>query len=146
MYCDALLQFSAAQAVTSAAGSTNTYDSGLAGGRDLGTGEPLYVVVVVKTALTDGGSNAGTVVALEGDSTTTFTPDGTRNLFTFAQAAAAGTVKYAQLQPGGAPESYRYMRLKYTPTTADLTGGTFDAYLVKDIQQFVAYADGVTIS
>ncbi len=146
MIVDAQLRFSNAQAVTAAAGSTEYIDQGVAGGNDLGTGEPLYIVVVVSTLLADAGSNTGTVVALEGDSTTSFTPDGTRDLFTFAQAAAAGTVKYARLQPGGAPEAYRYLRLKYTPAGANLTGGAFSAFLTHDIQKFVAYADAVNIA
>lgn len=146
MYQDALTTFSLAQAVTSAAGSTDYYNQGVSGGNDLGTGEELYVVVVVTTALTDAGSNAGTVVALEGDSSTTFSPDATRDLFTFPQAAAAGTVKYARLQPGGGPEGYQYLRLKYTPTTANLTGGAFTAFITKDISKYTAYADNVTIS
>ncbi len=114
--------------------------------RDIGTGEELYIVVAVVTALTDGGSNTGTVVALEGDSTTSFSPDGTRDLFTFAQAAAAGTVKFARLQPGGAPEQYQYLRLKYTPAGANLTGGAFDAFLTKDIAKYTSYAKNYTIS
>lgn len=146
MFVDAQLQFSSAQAVTAAAGSTNTIDQGLAGGRDLGTGEALYIVVAVVTTLTDAGSNAGTVVALEGDSTTTITPDATRDLFTFAQAAAAGTMKFARLAPGGGPELLQYLRLKYTPTTANLTGGAFTAFITNNIQKYTAYADAVTIS
>ena len=146
MLLDSQLQFSAAQAVTAAAGSTNTIDTNVAGGRDLGTGEPLYIVASVITTLTDGGSNAGTVVALEGDSTTTFTPDGTENLFTFAQAAVAGTIKIARLQPGSAPLAYRYLRLKFTPTTADLTGGTISAWMTNRIDKWKAYADNITIS
>lgn len=144
MIVDKQNAFCEAQAVTAAAGSTNTIDLGIA--RDPGTGEDLYIVVVVTTALTDGGSNTGTVVALEGDSTTSITPDGTRDLFTFAQAAAAGTVKYARLQPGGAPEQYQYLRLKFTPSGANLTGGAFSAYLTKDIQKALNYAKGYTIS
>lgn len=145
MILDAELQFSDAQAVTSAAGSTNTIDLKLAS-RDIGTGTDLYIVVAVVTTLTDAGSNAGTVVALEGDSTTTFSPDATRDLFTFAQGATAGTVKYARLQPGGGPEQYQYIRLKYTPTTANLTGGAFDAYLTTNIQKWQTFADNITIS
>jgi hypothetical protein len=144
MYCDKLLQFSAAQAVTAAAASTNYVDLGAV--RDIGTGEDLYVVVVAKTALTDGGSNTGTNVILYGDSSTTFTPDGQVTLFSFAQAAAAGTVKYAKLSPGSAPLQYRYVELYYDPQGASLTGGTFDAYITTDISKFTAYADGVTIS
>ncbi len=145
MYVDAQLLFSDAQAVTAAAGSTNTIDLTTAG-RELGTGEELYIVVVVDTILADAGSNTGTVVALEGDSTTSFTPDGTRDLFTFAQAAAAGTVKFARLQPGGAPEAYQYIRLKYTPSGANLTGGTFTAFITHDIAKYTSYAKNYTIS
>lgn len=144
MYVDSLLQFSDAQAVTSAAGSTNTID--LSAVRDIGTGRDLYVVVNIVTTLTDGGSNTGTAVALEGDSTTTFTPDGTVTLFTIAQAAAAGTVYIAKLSPSIAPLQYRYIRLKYTPAGADLTGGTIDAFLALDVQKFTAYADNITVS
>jgi hypothetical protein len=144
MILDAQLQFSDAQAVTAAAGSTNTIDLGAV--RDIGTGEDLYIVVSVQTTLTDGGSNTGTTVALEGDSTTTFTPDGTQDLFSFDQAAAAGTVKIAKLDPGAAPLQYQYIRLKYTPSGANLTGGAFDAFLTNNIERYVKYADGFTIS
>lgn len=146
MLLDKQNQFSDAQAVTSAAGSTNTIDTGVSGGRGLGVGEPLYIVVAVVTALTDGGSNTGTTVALEGDSTTTFTPDGTMDLFTFSQAAAAGTVKIKRLSPGDAPLAYQYLRLKYTPAGASLTGGAFSAWLTNNIQSWTAYADNITIS
>jgi hypothetical protein len=144
MILDGELAFSEEQAVTAAAGSTNTIDTGVA--RDLGTGSELYIVVMVTTALTDGGSNTGTAVALEGDSTTTITPDATRDLFTFAKDAPAGTVKIARLQPGGGPEGYRYLRLKYTPAGADLTGGKFSAFLTNNIQKWAAYPDALVIS
>lgn len=144
MRVDSQLQFSNAQAVTSAAGSTNTLD--LSAVRDIGTGRPLHVVVAIVTTLTHGGSNTGVTVALEGDSTTSFTPDGTATLFTIAAAAAAGTVYIATLDPGMAPLAYQYIRLKYTPTGADLTGGTISAFLALDIQKYTSYAKGYTIS
>lgn len=144
MYVDGQLLFSDAQAVTAAAGSTNTIDLGAV--RDIGTGEDLYIVVSVQTTLADGGSNTGTTVALEGDSTDTFSPDGTADLFTFAQAAAAGTVKIAKLSPGSAPLQYRYIRLKYTPAGADLTGGKFDAFITNNVDKYTSYADAITIS
>lgn len=144
MYVDAQNLFCSAQAVTSAAGSTNTIDLGAV--RDIGTGQDVYVVCSVITALTDGGSNTGTTVALEGDSTTTITPDGTQDLFTFAQAAAAGTTKIAKLSPGSAPLQYQYVRLKFTPAGANLTGGTFTAFLTTNEQLVAYYADAVNIA
>jgi hypothetical protein len=144
MILDKQLTFSDAQAITAAAGSDNTIDLGEA--RDIGTGKPLYVVVVVDTAFTDASSNSTLTVALEGDSTESFTPDGTQDLFTFSALSAAGTVKYAALDPGAAPLQYRYIRLKYTPNNGDLTTGAVSAYLVEDVQQFVAYANNYTIT
>lgn len=144
MYVDAQLLFSDAQAVTAAAGSTNTID--LSQVRDIGTGRDLYVVCLVDTTLTDGGSNTGTDIVLQGDSTTTFTPDGTQTLFSFADGAVAGTVKYAKLDPGSAALQYQYIRLLFDPQGADLTGGAFTAFITTDIQKWTAYNDNITIS
>lgn len=142
MYVDSQLLFSDAQAVTSAAGSTNTIDFGAV--RDMGVGEPLYVVVLCDVAMTDSGSDSTLVVALEGDSTTSFTPDFTRNLFTFSALSAAGTVKIAALGPDDL--NLQYARLKYTPAGGDLSTGSFTAFIAKDIQKYTSYADNVTIS
>jgi len=142
MILDRQLQFSSAQAVTAAAGSTDTIDFGAA--RDLGVGEPLYIVVVCTVAMTDGGSDSTLAVALEGDSTTTFTPDSTRTLFTFAALSAAGTTKYARIGPDDM--NLRYARLSYTPANGDLTTGSFSAYLTNSIQKYTSYADNLVIS
>ena len=144
MYVDAQLLFSDAQAVTSAAGSTNTVDLGI--DRDIGTGEDLYLVCVVDVAMTDAGSDSTITVALEGDSTTTFTPDGTQDMFVFPATSAAGTVKYAKLDPGSAALQFQYIRTLFTPAGGDLTTGSFTCFLAKDIQKYKAYADAVTIS
>lgn len=144
MYVDAQLLFSSAQAVTAAAGSTNTLDLGAV--RDIGTGGPLYVVVCVTTAMTDTGSNSTLTVALEGDSTTSFTPDGTQDLFIIPAVSAVGAVFFYRLNPGSAPLQYQYIRLLYTPNNGDLSAGAFTSFITRDIQKYVSYADGVTIS
>jgi hypothetical protein len=142
MILDAQLQFSDAQAVTAAAGSTNTIDFSEA--RDLGVGEPLYVVCVCDVAMTDASSDSTLTVALETDSSTTITPDATRDLFTFAALSAAGTVKIARLQPDDI--NLRYARLKFTPANGNLTTGSFTAFLTSSIQKWVSYPDAMVIS
>lgn len=142
MYVDALLLFSDAQAVTAAAASTSHIDLGAV--RNMGVGEELYVVVSCDVAMTDSGSDSTLAVALEGDSTTTFTPDYTRTLFTFSALSAAGTVKIAKLSPGDA--NLRYLQLKYTPAGGDLTTGSFTAFITKNIDAYTSYADAITIS
>ena len=144
MILDAQLQFSDAQAITAAAGSTNTID--LTGVRDIGTGEAMYVVVSVDVAFTDAGSDSTLTVALEGDSTTSFTPDGTRDLFIIPALAAAGNIYFTKLSPGSDPLQFQYIRLKYTPNNGNLTTGTVTAELVHDIAKYTSYAKGYVIS
>jgi hypothetical protein len=144
MYVDKLLTFSDAQAVTAAAASTSHIDTSAV--RGLGTGEDLYLVCLCDVAMTDSGSDSTLAVALEGDSTTTFTPDGTDTLFTFAALSAAGTVKIAKLSPDMASLGYRYLQLKYTPGGGDLSSGSFTAFITNNIQKWTAYADAITIS
>lgn len=144
MIHDAQMLFSDAQAITATAASTNSID--LSAVRDIGTGESLYVVVQVDVAFTDSGSDSTLAVALEGDSTTTFTPDGTVTLFTMPALTAAGALFYARLSPGSAPLQYRYIQLKYTPANGNLTTGTVTAFITHDIQNYVSYATSITVS
>ncbi len=141
MIIDAQNLFSDAQSVTgsTAVASTNYID--LSSVRDIGNGQPVYIGVSCDTQIT-GGTLA---VALEGDSATTFTPDATHTLFTFAASSAAGTVKFAALDPGQDPLQYRYIQLKYTQS-ASLTSGSVTAFITLNPQAWSAYADNITIS
>lgn len=143
MIFDAQNLFSDAQAITAAAGSTNIIDLGAA--RNIGVGENLFIVVTIDTAFTDSGSNSTLSVDLEGDSTDTFTPDGTQPLFIIPALAAAGGVYIGRIIPDFAAQ-YRYIRLKFTPNNGDLSTGALTAFIAKDVQKYVSYADGITIS
>jgi hypothetical protein len=143
MILDAQNLFSDAQAVTAAAASTNYIDFGAA--RNIGVGEELYVGVIVDVAMTDGSSDSTLTVALEGDSTTSFSPDGSQTLFVIPALAAAGQKYFAKISPDFA-SNYRYMQLKYTPNNGNLTTGTFTAFLVKNIDAVTSYPDNITIS
>lgn len=144
MYVDAQLLFSDEQAVTAAAASTNTVDLGSV--RDIGTGENLYVVCVVDTTMDDASDDSTITVALQGDSTTSFTPDATMDLFTFPALSAAGTVKVARLAPDAAPLQYQYIRLNYTPANGNLSAGAFTAFITTDINMVKYYDSGFSIS
>lgn len=144
MYVDSQLLLSDAQAVTASADSTNIIDLGIA--RDIGTGEDLYLVTVCDVAMTDASSDSTVTVTLQGDSTSTITPDATQALFTFPATSAAGTVKYAKLDPGSAPLQYQYINVKYTVANGNLTTGSFTTLLTTDIQKYVSYANNSTIS
>lgn len=143
MFVDAQNLFSDAQAITAAAASTNYIDLGAA--RNIGVGENLFVVVTVDVALTDSGSDSTLAVALEGDSTTTFTPDGSQALFTIPALAAAGQKYIARISPDFA-SNYRYIQLKYTPANGNLTTGSVTAFIAKDVDAATHYPDAITIS
>ncbi len=146
MYVDSLLMFSDAQAVTATAASTNYIDLGAV--RDIGTGKQLYLVISCVVAMADSGSNTELDVSLDGDSTTTFSPDATLTVCQFAAASAAGTTKIIALSPGMAPLQYRYIQLTYTTSSGDgnLSAGSFDAFLTTDVDRYRSYADNVTIT
>jgi hypothetical protein len=147
MFVDGQLQFSSAQAITAAANSTNSIDLSIA--RNIGEGKVLYITTAVTTALTDGGSNTGTQVILYGG-TTAGSTTALQDLYVIPQAAAVGSGPYfAQIYPGlitSLPAYYEFLMLNYAPQTANLTGGAFTSYVVTDIQAFVAYKRGYTIS
>lgn len=142
MFVDNALLFSDAQAVTAAAASTNYLDLGAV--RNVGVGEPLYVVVTCDVAMTDGSSDSTLDVILYGDSTSTFTPDASVTLMTFAALSAIGTTKIARIPPGLV--NYRYLELYYSPNNGNLSTGSFTAFITHDIDAYTSYAKGYTIS
>lgn len=146
MFVDALMLFSDAQSVTGSAVSTNIVNTGVAGGIDMGTGADLYLVTVVDTGMTGTTSIQTVTVRLEGDSTSTITPDATQDLFTIPALSAAGSSFYSKLDPGSAPLQLQYNQLRYVVNGSVLTTGAFTSFITSDIQKYKAYADGFTIS
>ena len=145
MIVDGQLLFSDAQQLTVEAGSTNTIDT-RAANQDWGTGEALYVVVTIDVALADDSSNSTLTVTLQGDSTTTITPDHSVVLGTIPATSAAGAVFIYRLDPAATPLLDRYLRLLYTPNNGDLSAGTVTALITHNVQRYLAHADNVTIT
>lgn len=143
MYVDKENLYSDAQAVTSDVASTNLIDHKAV--RDLGTGQDVYVVVLIDVTMDDSGDDSTCTVTIETDDSDAFGSATTaQTIGTFAAVSAAGSVLVAKLQPGAINE--RYSRLKYTMANGDLSAGTFTAFLTTDIHKWVAYAKGYTIS
>lgn len=149
MILDDFNQFSRLQAITATAASADTIDLGPFGGtptanafRDIGVGEQLYLVVRVGqvfnnlTSLTvdvqtddNSGFGSAAVVATTG-------------AIPLAQLTANRVVRVLPLPPGNYE---RFVRLNYTVAGTAPTTGTVDAFLVKDVQQWRAYADAQPI-
>lgn len=129
MMIDALDKFSAAQAITASAGSTNVIDT-YSAYTNIGKGEPsLYLNVTCDVAMTDAGSDSTVTVTVETDDNAAFSSATTavQSLAVFAALSAAGTVRSVKLQPFTTLE--RYVRVYYTVANGNLTTGSFSAWL-----------------
>ena len=153
MILDKFLEFSDAQAVTATAISTNVADLAPLGNgvgtntvRDIGAGEDLYLIVRTLTAATDVGSDATLTVTFESSATENLnssTVHFSTGALAFAAFSPAGTELVRIALPGG--NYQRYIGVRYTVANGPLTGGTFDAFIVKDAQSYRPYAVGSTI-
>ncbi len=143
MYVDAQNLYSDEQALTAAAASENLIDHAQA--RDIGTGENLFVVLVVDVALTDASSDSTVAVVLQTDDNANFSSaTNGQTLFTIAATAAIGTKYIARIQPDALNE--RYSRLYYTPANGNLSTGSVTAFITHDVDKYISYDDNVTIS
>jgi len=155
MIYDSRLEFADAAAITYAATTanlTNQIDSG-AVVRDLGNGEPIYVVVTVDTAITVA-TTAGTVqYRIVSDdtasiSTTTCTVHATSPAFatsstaTAATKTTAGSVAWICALPSGIAYE-RYLGMQVLVGTNTLASGKVNAFLTKDVSNWVATPDGL---
>lgn len=149
MMLDALLQLSAAQAVTVTAFSTNTIDLGVA--RDLGPGDQLYVTFGVDTTATAAG--AATV-------TFQIVTSANANLSSPTILVQSDAIPIAQLTAGrkpfalaitpqiltSLPNGQRYLGVQYTIGTGPLTGGSFTATVTDTVPPgFQYYASGFSV-
>lgn len=144
MIGDALLKFSAAQAITATAASTSSID--LSSARNVGIGEPMYVVVTCDVAMTDAGSDSTVTVSLDYDSTTSFTPDSTQVIGTFSALSPVGSKLIARISPLAGNSNFRYAQLNYTVANGNLTTGSFTAAIVANADLYISYPKGYTIS
>lgn len=148
MITDKLNMFSglAGQAVTATAASTDVLDLGpLTHGntrRDIGAGEPLYLVIAVLVA-----------AAAAGAATVNFQLQTSDDNATWVTLFDSGSVAMADMTAGKRPVAVavprgvrRYLRVNYSVGTGPLTAGTFWAGLVKDVQDTATYASGFTIA
>ncbi len=109
MYIDKRLQVSSDQALTASAASTDVIDLG--SDRDIGPGEPMWLVVAVKEAL--GGTTPTIKVEIETDDNVNFS--------SAAKIAASPTFSGAAAFPAGKMvvipmpyENERYLRAYFT--------------------------------
>lgn len=153
MIIDKFNEFCDATSVAGDAGTDlvgNVIDLGAAS-RDVGNGEPLYLVIQTDTEIITGGS-AGTIqFQLASDSTADLATSATVHFetgsFVTDDAAAnsaalnAGGVIAAVALPQGTYE--RYLGILAVIGTTTVTAGKINAFLTKDVASWKAYADAL---
>lgn len=149
MILDERLEFCDATALnTGAAGSYllgDVIDLQLAAGGDIGSGQPLYLVIQVDTTATSGGS-ATANFTLASDAQAAIATDGSATVHattgarTVASLVAGTTVAVLALpMQGNAYE--RYLGILQTTATAAFTAGKINAFLTLDPTGNRAYPD-----
>jgi hypothetical protein len=138
---DAQCLFSDAQALTATAVSTNSYDS--SSDRDLGTGEPLAVVVGFDVAL--AGTTPTIAVSIQTDDNSAFSSPTTIATGVTLSAAAAGAKVVLPVPADATVE--RYLRVNYTLGGTTPTA-TVTAYLqpLSMVQGNGLFASGFAVS
>lgn len=115
--------------------------------RDIGAGEPLYLVIQVDTAVTSAGA-ATVEFQLASDAQAAIATDGSASVHAKSAAIPKATLiagyeamVIALPQEGTAYE--RYLGILQNVGTAALTAGKINAFLTKDPRRIKAYPNGI---
>ena len=142
---DKHLTFSSQQAVTTSAVSTNTYNTGSHNTlKNLGAGQPWWVIILVRTAVTSSG-DPDVTIALDSDSTSDLaTSATTHDSVTLKKAALTLGTRIALQGKSGQYE--QYIGVNYTVGSGGpLTAGAFDAFFTTNPDEaYQAYNDALS--
>lgn len=132
MILDALLQLSAAQAVTASAVSTNTIDLGV--NRDIASGKDLYAIITVDEAATAAGAATVQFQVITSAASNLSSPTilGQTDAIAKTELTVGRKPICVPLPPAilnAQPIGQRYLGLQYTVATGPLTAGKFTCYI-----------------
>lgn len=113
--------------------------------RDMGAGQPVYLVVTIDTAVTSGGA-ATVAFLLVSDSTSTIAVDGTATKHIESAAIPVATLvagyKQVHVLSSVAPAYERYLAFQVKETAGQaLTAGKVNAFLTLDPSGWKSYPD-----
>lgn len=148
MILDEKLEFCDATSLnTGVAGTYNigdVIDLGVA--RDIGNGQPLYLVVQVDTGITVASSTGTVQFQLASDGTDTIATNGTQSrhlasgvFATSTTTIPAGTVLMAVPLPTEGVVYERFLVVQQITGTTALNAGKVNAFLTHDVAKWVAY-------
>lgn len=115
--------------------------------RDIGQGEPVWVVIQVDTTATSGGSATGNFIVAS-DAQAAIATDGSATVHLQSGAIAvasltARTTILASRLPSEGNVYERYLGILQTTAVAAFTAGKINAFLTWNFAKFKAYADAV---
>lgn len=120
-------------------GGTNTL-------KDLGTGKPLYLVILITTSVAAGGGAANITFNLGSDATTTIA-GGTDHWTSAAIAKGTLVAGYLIAVPLPPKQDYeRYLGVTFTPDTNNITAGKALIAITDQLDAWKAYADSLNIA
>lgn len=154
MILDSKLQFCDATSVALTAGATiqnigDVLDLGTA--RDIGNGQPLYLVINVDTEIITGGAAGTMQFALVSDGTDTIATDGSQSFHYLSETfitdgTDANDARFKQGQypvvvalPAEGVPYERYLALQVYCLTTNTTAGKINAFLTHDVARWKAY-------
>lgn len=157
MILDETLEFADAVSVAAVAGTAligDVIDLG-ATHRDIGVGDPLYLVITTDTEIITAGA-AGTIqFKLASDAQAAIATDGTATVhletkafvtddaaLNDAQLNAAGVIAVMALPMEGTVYE-RYLGLLAVIVTTEVTAGKINAFLTRDVAKWASYANAV---
>ena len=129
-------------------GAAGTYllgdqiDLGVA--RDMGNGEPMYLVITVDTLPTSAAGTATAQFTLASDASAAVATDGSATVHLLTKAfaiseMAAGTMLAAIALPMEGVAYERYLGILQTTGTQAFTGGKINAFLTHDVAKWKSY-------
>jgi hypothetical protein len=134
---DALLTVSSNQAVTASAVSTNTID--LSGNRDIGGGEPLYMLFTVTAAMLAAGAATVTFNVVADDDPALGSPVVVSSTGAIPKADLGIGAQFAVAIQPQAGLGLRYVGASYTVANGPLTTGTVTAGIVRNYATTAKY-------
>lgn len=146
MYVDNLGVFSDAQAVTSSAVSTNTYD--LLTAQDIGEGEDIYIDFKVPTTFTAGGSATMTIQIITSAAANLGSPTVIAQTGAIPVASLVSGYRTAlRIPPQIGSLGQRYIGVQYTIATGPMTAGAISSRFVRNIEDGANkfYASGFAV-
>ena len=116
-------------------------------GKNLGAGQPLYLVVQIETTATSGGSATGSF-QLASDAAAAIAVDGSQTIHSVTDAIAvasltAGFTFVLPVPPEGSITYERYLGVQQTTAAAAFTAGKINAFLTNEPHQWKAAPDAI---